>query len=84
MKEYMMVIGSRIIDNDWMEINLIPLTTVKKKTNLFDMTNLDQILEEVQGTKPREAKVSMKLEMWTKLGLKIGSHVTLELSAGEV
>ena len=84
MKEYMMVIGSRILDNDWMEINLIPLTIAKKKTNLFDLSSLDQVLEEVQGTKPREAKVCMKLEMWTKLGLKIGSHVTLELSVGEV
>lgn len=85
MKEYMIVVGSKILDNDWMELSLIPLTVVKKKkASLFDLTNIDQILQEVQGSKQHESKLFMKLETWGDMKLKLGSHVTVELNVEEV
>ena len=86
MKEYMMVIGSKIIDNDWMELTLIPLSLAKKKkVNLFDLSSMDQILQEVQGSiKQNETKMFLKLEMWNEMELKIGSHVTMEFNVGEI
>ena len=85
MKQHMMIIGSKILDNDWMELTLIPLSLVnKKKVNLFDLSSMDQILQEVQGSKPHEDKMHMKLEIWRTMNLKIGSHVTTELNEGEI
>ena len=87
MKEYMMIIGSKILDNEWMELTLIPLTLAKKKKpNLMDLAsgNLDMILQEVQGSKPHETRMYMKLETWGNMELKLGSHVTVEFNAGEI
>lgn len=86
MKEYMMVIGSKILDNDWMELTMVPLTIAKKKkVNLMDLAagNMDTLLQEVTGSKPHETKLFIKLEMWGDMKLKIGSHATLEFNEGE-
>ena len=86
MKEYMMIIGSKLVDNDYTELTLIPLTTVKKKKPLMDfgLSNLDDLLFELNQNKQRETKVIIKNEFWNNDKLRIGSHVTLELSVGEV
>lgn len=87
MKEYMMIIGSKILDNDWIELTLIPLTLAKrKKPNLMDLAsgNLDTLLQEVQGSKQLETRAYMKLETWNDNNLKIGFHMTFELNVGEI
>lgn len=87
MKEYMIIIGSKIIENDWMQLTLIPLTFAKrKKVNLMELSsgNIDTILKEVQGSKQYETIMYIKNEAWNDMGLKIGSHMTVELNAGEI
>ena len=82
MKDYMMVVGCHIMDNDWVEITMVPLTTVKKKTSLLDLDNLDKIISEVQGVKLHESRVFMKLGEWRDLKIGMGSHLTLEVCSG--
>jgi hypothetical protein len=87
MKEFMMIIGSKIIDNDWIELTLVPLTLAKKKKlNLMDLAagNMDTLLQEVTGTKVHESRMYMRLETWGDMKLKLGSHVTIELNMEEV
>ena len=86
MKEYMMIIGSKLVDNDYTELTLVPLTTVKKKKPLadFGFGNLDELLSELNQNKQRETKVMIRNEFWNNEKLRMGSHVTLELSVGEV
>lgn len=82
MKELMMIVGSEILDNDWMELTLVPLTLVKpKKKGLMDLVggDIDTILNEVTGTKQHKTKMYMRLEQWGNMGLKIGRHVAITL-----
>jgi hypothetical protein len=87
MKEFMMIIGSKILDNDWMELILVPLTLAKKKkVNLMDLAsgNMDTLLQEVTGSKVHESRLYMKLETWGDMKLKLGSHITVELNVEEI
>lgn len=83
----MIIIGSKIIENDWMQLTLIPLTFAKrKKVNLMELSsgNIDTILKEVQGSKQYETIMYIKNEAWNDMGLKIGSHMIVELNVGEL
>lgn len=86
-KDYMMIIGAKILSNEWMEITMIPLTTVKKKTpNLMDLTSgtLESLINEMQGTKQYESKHVILLTTWHNMKLRIGSHITLQIDEGEI
>jgi hypothetical protein len=82
MKEFMQVVGSEIIDNDWVEITLVPLTMVKpKKVSLMDLSggDLDTIMASVGQKKQNKSKLYMRIEEWGKHRLCIGRHVSVEL-----
>jgi hypothetical protein len=86
MKEFMQVVGSEIIDNDWMEITLVPLTMVKpKKVSLMDLAggDLDTIMASVGQKKQNKSKLYMRIEEWGKHRLCIGRHVSVELLTDE-
>lgn len=87
MKELMQVVGSEIIDNDWVEITLVPLAIVKsKKVSLMDLAaggDLDTIMASVGQKKQNKSKLYMRIEEWGKHRLCIGRHVSVELLTDE-
>lgn len=86
MKEYMMVTGCEILDNDWVEITMQPLSIVKnKKVGLMDLASGDMsALLSAIPQKPHKTKVYMKVESWGSMQLKIGRHVSLELLPDDI
>ena len=86
MKEYMMIVGCEILDNDWMECKLVPLTTVKaKKPSLMDLASgdLGMIQKAISGDKQYKTVLPVKVEAWGAMKLKIGSHVSIEMVSEE-
>lgn len=82
MKEFMQIIGANILDNNWIEVTLQSLTLVKKKKiGLMELAtgDLQGVAAALAEDKVYHSKVSLKLETWHDMKLKIGSHVSLEL-----
>lgn len=82
MKEIMSIVGCEILDNNWMELTLTPLTFVKKKkVNLMDLAggNLDSLLASVGEVKQHKTKMYIKNDTWNSMSLCIGKHMSVEL-----
>jgi hypothetical protein len=81
MKEFMMITGCEILDNDWMELTLTPLTITKKqKIGLMDLATGDlSSLMAALPPKEHNSKMYMRIETWGNMNLCIGRHVSLEL-----
>ena len=76
-----MIIGAEILDDEHIEITLIPLTTVKKKTSLSSLLcgDLESLQQMVQQSKQHHTKIVMLQKDFVDMGLKIAKHVTVEV-----
>ena len=83
MKEFMQIIGAEIIDNDWMELTLVPLTLAKKtKPSLLALAtggSMEGIIQAMKEDKIYKTKTYIKKMTWDDMKFKIGTHVSLEL-----
>lgn len=82
LKEYMMLMGAEILDDTWMELTFIPLTTVtKKKPSLMDLAsgNLESVQKAVEGEKQHKTKMYILQTTYASMGLKLSKHVSIEL-----
>jgi hypothetical protein len=81
MKEYMQILGCEIIDNDFMELTLVPLSIAKKKkVGLMDLAggDMDSLLA-MLPQKQNKTKLFVRIEQWGNMRLMIGRHVSVEL-----
>ena len=87
MKEYMMITGAKILDQQYTEITLIPISLIKKKSlQLNDLitNDLNTIINEITGQKQHETHIPIRNENFASMGLKIGSRLMLEINKEEL
>jgi len=82
MKQYMRLIGVEILDNEWTELTLVPVSTIKKKTpSLMDLASggLEQIIASVVANKQYRWKIQVLSSEWKKNTVIIGSLLVFDI-----
>lgn len=87
MKDYMIVIGLELVDNNMMQVSLIPEIRVKpKKPSLMDLASggLEMIQKAALGDKQYKTVHYISKQSGDALGLVVGSKVILGLESQEL
>jgi hypothetical protein len=87
MKEYLQIVGCEILDNNWMEITLSPITIVKKKkVGLMDLASgdLTSLISTLGEDKIYKTKFYTKKSNWENMELSIGKKVSVDLLNDEL
>ena len=82
MKEDMMVVGITAVDEDMIEIKLVPLIITKKRVNLLDVArsgNGGAIIKAIKGEQQHRTTIYRSKEWVSKKQITIFSTMTLNL-----
>lgn len=81
MKVDMMVVGLRVVTDDVMEIELVPLEVAKRKTNIMDLVGGDagSVLKAFQSEQQKRSKVYVSRVWCSENNIVPLMSMTLEL-----
>jgi len=87
MKEDMMVVGIKAVDNETMELELVPLGVLKKKTNVLEAAmsgDIKQVMEAAQQSQQKRNVIYRTRQWCSDNDIIPFRHLTLEIELGEL
>lgn len=87
MKEDMMVVGINAIDNETIELQLVPLGELKPKTNVLEAAmsgNIKQVMEAAQQSQQKRNIIYRTKQWCSDNDIIPFRHLTIEIGLGEL